>query len=77
MNIILIVAKKRLNLTNLRTKMYPVEVALLKGPVAPNLLMVSCSKSRTTICAEKYTLCRPSNAHWEVDQADPRKKGHH
>jgi hypothetical protein len=73
MNIILIMA----NLTNLRTEMYLAEGPMLKAPVAPNPLMVSCSKSWTTVGAARYMLCHPSNVHWEVDEADPRKKGHH
>ena len=55
MNIILIKAKKRLNLTNLRIKMYPAEGPMLKAPVAPDLLMVSCSKSRTTVGVGRCT----------------------
>ena len=49
MNIILILAEKRLNLTNLRIEMYPAEGPMLNAPVAPVPLMVSCSKSRTTV----------------------------
>jgi hypothetical protein len=44
-NNILIIAKMRLNLTNLRIEMYHVEGPMLKAPVAPVPLMVSCSKS--------------------------------
>jgi hypothetical protein len=77
MNIILIMAKKRLNLTNLIIEMYPAEGPMLKAPVAPDPLIVSCSKSWTTVGAGRCTQCRPSNVHREVDKADPRKKGHH
>jgi hypothetical protein len=77
MNIMLIMAKKKLNLTNLRTEMYPVEGPMLKTPVAPGPLMVSCSKSRTTVGAGRCMSCRPSNVHRKVDEADPRKKEHH
>ena len=77
MNNILIIAKKRLDLTNLRMEMYPVEGPMLKAPVAPVPLTVSCSKSRTTVDAERCTQCRPSNVHREVDEAGPRKKRHH
>jgi hypothetical protein len=77
MNIILIMAKKRLNLTNFRTEMYHAEGPMPKAPVAPDPLMVSCSKSRTTVGAGRCTPCRPLNVHREVDEADPRKKGHH
>ena len=66
MNIILIMAEKRLNLTNLRIEMYPAEGPMLKAPVAPDPLMVSCSKSRTTIVAGRCTQCHPSNVHREV-----------
>jgi hypothetical protein len=76
MNIILIMAKKRLNLTNLRTEMYHVEGPMPKTPVAPDPLMVGCLKSWTTVGAGRYTPCHPS-VHREVDEADPRKKGHH
>jgi hypothetical protein len=58
MNNILITAKKRLNLTNLRIEMYPAEGPMLKAPVAPDPLMVSCSKSRTTVGATRCTQCR-------------------
>jgi len=67
MNITLIIAEKRLNLTNLRIEMYPAEGPMLKAPVAPDPLMVSCSKSRTIVIAERCTHCRPSNDHREVD----------
>jgi hypothetical protein len=77
MNIVLIMAKKRLNLTNLRTEMYPAEGPMPKAPVAPDPLMVSWSKSRTTVGAGRCMSCRPLNVHREVDEADPRKKGHH
>jgi hypothetical protein len=77
MNIILIMEKKRLNLTNLRIEMYLAERLMLKALVAPDPLMVSCSKSRTTVGVERYTQCRPSNVHREVDEADSRKKGNH
>jgi hypothetical protein len=77
MNTILIMAKKRLNLTNLRIEMYHAEGPIPKAPVAPDPLIVSYSKSRTTVGAGRCTPCRPSNVHREVDKADPRKKGHH
>ena len=44
-NNILIIAKMRLNLTNLRIEMYHAEGPMLKAPAAPVPLMVSCSKS--------------------------------
>ena len=66
-NIILIMAEKRLNLTNLRIEMYPVEGPMLKAPVALDPLMVSCSKLRTTVVAGRCTQCRHSNVHREVD----------
>ena len=72
MNNILIKAKKRLNLTNLRMEMYPGEGPMVKAPVAPVPLMVSCSKSWTTIGAGRCMQCSPSNIHREVN--DPRKK---
>ena len=72
MNNILIIAKKRLNLTNLRMEMYPAVGPMLKAPVAPVLLMVSCSMSRTTIGAGRCTQCSPSNVYRKVD--DLRKK---
>ena len=50
-NNILIIAKMRLNLTNLKIEMYHAEGPMLKAPVAPVPLMVSCSKSRTTVGA--------------------------
>ena len=75
MNIILVMVKKRLNLTNWRIEIYPVEGPMLKALVAPNPLMVSCSKSRTTVVAGRCTHCHPLNIHWEVDEiVDPRKK---
>ena len=75
MNIILIMAENRLNLTNLRIEMYPAEVPMLKAPVVLDPLMVSCSKSRTTIVAGRCTQCHPSNVHREVDETtDLRKK---
>ena len=74
MNIILIMAEKRLNLTNLRIEMYPAKGPMLKAPVAPDPLMVSCSKSWTTVVARRCTQCHPSNVHREVDEANPRKK---
>jgi hypothetical protein len=77
MNIILIMAKKRLNLTNLRTDMYPKEGPMLKALVAPDPLMVSCSKSLTTVGAGRYTPCHPSSVHRKVDEADSMKKEHH
>ena len=51
MNIILIMAEKRLNLTNLRIEIYPAEGPMLKALVAPDSLMVSFSKSWTTVVA--------------------------
>ena len=48
MNIILIMTEKRLNLTNLRIEIYPAEGPMLKAPMAPDPLMVTCLKSRTT-----------------------------
>ena len=66
MNITLIIAEKRLNLTNLRIEI-PTEGPMLKAPVAPDPLMVSCSKSRTTVVAGRCTQCHPSNIHREVD----------
>ena len=71
-NNILIIAKMRFNLTNLRIEMYPAEGPMLKAPVASVPLMVSCSKSRTTVGAGRYTQCSPSNVHREIN--DPRKK---
>jgi hypothetical protein len=55
MNNILIIAKMRLNLTNLRIKMYLAEGPMLKALVVPVPLMVSCSKSRTTVGAGRCT----------------------
>ena len=55
MNNILIIAKKRLNLTNLRMEMYPVEGPMLKASVALVPLMMSCLKSRTTVGAGRCT----------------------
>ena len=74
MNNILIIAEIRLNLTNSRMEIYPAEGLMLKAPMAPFPLMVSCSKSRTTVDAGRCTQCCPSNVHREVDEADPRKK---
>jgi hypothetical protein len=71
-NNILIIAKMRLNLTNLRIEMYTAKRPMLKAPVALAPLMVSCSKSWTTVGAGRCTQCNPSNVQWEVD--DPRKK---
>ena len=71
-NNILIIAKMRLNLTNLRIEMHPAERPMLKAPVAPVPLMVSCSKSRTTVGAERCTQCSSSNVYRKVD--DQRKK---
>ena len=45
MNNILITAEMRLNLTNLKIEIYPVEGPKLKAPVAPFPHMVSSSKS--------------------------------
>ena len=73
-NNVLIIAKMRLNLTNLRIEMYPAEGPMLKAPVAAFPLTVSCSKSQTTVDAERCTQCHPSNVHRKVDEADPRKK---
>ena len=77
MNSILIIAEMRLNLTNSKIEIYPVEGPMLKAPVAPFPLMVSCSKSWTTVDAGRCTQCRPSNIHRKVDEADPRKRMHH
>jgi hypothetical protein len=77
MNNILIIAEMRLNLTNSRIEIYPAEGLMLKAPVAPFPLMVSCSKLRTTVDAGRCTQCRPSNVYLEVDEANPRKKKHH
>jgi hypothetical protein len=77
MNNILIIAEMRLNLTNSRIEIYPAEGLMLKAPVAPFPLMVSCSKSRTTVDTGRCAQCRPSNIHREVDEADQRKKKHH
>ena len=66
MNIILIMAENRLNLTNLRMEMYPAEGPMLKAPVALVPLMMSCLKSWTTLGARRYTQCRSSNVHREV-----------
>ena len=63
MNNILIIAQMRLNLTNSRIEIYPAEGLMLKAPVAPFPLMVSCSKSRTIVDARKCTQCCPSNVH--------------
>jgi hypothetical protein len=77
MNNILIIAKMRLNLTNSRIEIYPADGLMLKALVVPFSLMVSCSKSRITVDARRCMLCHPSNVHWKVDEADPRKKKHH
>ena len=77
MNNILIIAQMRLNLTNSRIEIYPAEGLMLKAPVAPFPLIVSYSKSWTTVDAERYTQCRHTNVHHEVDEVDPRKKKHH
>jgi hypothetical protein len=61
----------------LKAPVAPAEGPMLKAPVALDPLMVSCSKSRTTVGAGRCTQCRPSNVHWKVDEADPRKKGHY
>ena len=71
MNIILIMVEKGLNLVNLRIEMYPAEGPMLKAPVAPDPLMVSCSKSRTIVGVGRCTQRHPSNIHREVDEADP------
>jgi hypothetical protein len=76
MNNILIIAEIRMNLTNSRMEIYPLKGLMLKAPVAPFPLIVSCSKSRTIVDAGRCTQCRPSNVHREVDKADPRKKKH-
>ena len=55
MNNILIIAKKRLNLTKLIIEMYPAKGPMLKASVAPDPLMVSCSKSRTTVGVGRCT----------------------
>ena len=57
MNNIPIIAKKRLNLTYLRIEIYPAEGHMLKAPVAPDPLMVSCSKSQTTVGVGRCTQC--------------------
>ena len=54
-NNILIIAKMRLNLTNSRIEIYPAEGLMLKALVAPFPLMVSCSKSRTTVNVGRCT----------------------
>jgi hypothetical protein len=77
MNNTLIIAEIRLNLTNSRMEMYLAEGLMLKAHVAPFPLMVSCSKSRTTVDAGRCTQCHPSNVHQEVNKADSRKKKHH
>jgi hypothetical protein len=58
-------------------EMYLAEGLMLKAHVAPFPLMVSCSKSRTTVDAGRCTQCHPSNVHQEVNKADSRKKKHH
>jgi hypothetical protein len=72
MNNIQIIAEIRLNLTNSRIEIYPAEGLMLKATVALFPLMVSCSKSQITVDAGRYTQCRSSNVHREVDVADPR-----
>jgi hypothetical protein len=72
LNNIVIIAEIRLNLTNLRIEIYPEEGLMLKAPVAPFPLMVSCSKSRTTFDAGRCMQCHPTNVH-----TDPRKRKHH
>ena len=72
MNIILIMVEKRLNLTNLKIEMYPAKGPMLRALVALDPLMVSCSKSRTTVGAERCTQCSSSNVYRKVD--DQRKK---
>jgi hypothetical protein len=67
----------RLNLTNSRIEIYLAEGLMLKAPVAPFPLMVSCSKSWTTVDTGRCAQCHPSNIHREVDEADQRKKKHH
>jgi hypothetical protein len=74
MNNILTIAKMRLNLTKLRIEMYPAEGPMIKAPVAPVLLMVSCSKSRTIIGEGRYTQCSPSNVHRKVDNRGRRRR---
>ena len=74
MNIILIMAKNRLNLTNLRIEMYHSEVPMLKAPVVLDPLMVSCSKSRTTVVVGRCTQCRPLNVHREEDGEQSRRR---
>ena len=59
LNNILIIAKMRLNLTNLRIEIDPTEGPMLKAPVAPVPLMVSCSKSQTTVGVGRYTHTTP------------------
>ena len=72
-NILIIVKKMILNLTKSRIGLYPTEGPMLKAPVAPIPLMVSCSKSRTTVDAGRCTQCRSSNVHQKVDEADPKE----
>ena len=49
-NNILIIAKMRLNLTNLRIEMHPAERPMLKAPVAPYALVdIVFSTSQTTV----------------------------
>ena len=55
MNNILNIAEMRLNLTNSKIEIYLAEGPMLKAPVAPFPLMVSCSKSRTTVNVGRCT----------------------
>ena len=73
MNNIPIITEMRLNLINSKIEIYPAEGPMLKAPVAPIPLMVSCSKSRTTVDAGRCTQCRSSNVHQKVDEADPKE----
>jgi len=74
MNNILIIAEMRLNLTNLKIEIFPAEGPMLKAPVAPFPLMMSCSKSRTKVDAGRCMQFRPLNVRKKVDEADLRKK---
>jgi hypothetical protein len=55
MNNISIIAEMRLNLTNSRIEIYTAERLILKAPVAPFPLMMSCSMSRITVDAGRCT----------------------
>jgi len=64
-NNILIIAKMRLNLTNLRIEMYPTEGPMLKALVAPftRVVIVCWSKSWTTVDAGRCSPRSPSGVH--------------